>query len=49
LARSPGGASDSGTEAVNDLVEFDRRITRSFGRIDNCRLCMLLNRSGSVG
>jgi transposase len=36
------GASNGGTEAINSLIEFHRRIARGFRNRDNYRLRMLL-------
>ncbi len=41
-----GGASNGGTEAVNGLIELQRRIARGFRNRDNYRLRMLLIASG---
>ena len=37
-----GRANNGGTEAVNGLIELQRRIARGFRNRENCRLRMLL-------
>jgi len=41
-----GGASNGGTEAVNGLIELQRRVARGFRNYDNYRLRMLLIAGG---
>jgi transposase len=43
------GASNSGTEAVNGLIELHRRVARGFRNRDNYRLRMLLIGGGLTG
>ena len=37
-----GGANNGGTEAINGIIEFHRRIARGYRNPDNYRLRMLL-------
>lgn len=44
--RATDRSSNDGTEAVNGLIELDRRIARGFTNYDNYRLRMLLIAGG---